>query len=201
MTGVLLIWGLRVKKTALGTVRIISGTLKGSKLPVLDSDGLRPTSDRVRETLFNWIQHNIQGRVVLDLFAGSGALGFEAASRQASKVILLEREPAAAALLEESKQRLKIDNAVIIQSDSLAWLREHSGHSFDLVFIDPPYSSDLWPAIWPVLEPQMAEGGRVYLEHDVRRSVVLPEGFTLLKEGRTSQSRFMLVQWHKPPVG
>jgi 16S rRNA (guanine966-N2)-methyltransferase len=139
--------------------------------------------------------------MVLDMFAGSGALGFEAASRQASKVILLEREPAAAALLEESKQRLKIDNAVIIQPDSLAWLREHSGPSFDLVFIDPPYSSDLWPAIWPVLEPQMAEGGRVYLEHDVRRSVVLPEGYRLLKEGRTSQSRFMLVQWHKPPVG
>ena len=163
-----------MKKTALGTVRIISGTLRGSKLPVLDSDGLRPTSDRVRETLFNWIQHNIQGRVVVDMFAGSGALGFEAASRQASKVI---------------------------QTDSLAWLREHPGPLFDLVFIDPPYSSDSWPAIWPVLGRLMAEGGLVYLEHDVRRSVVLPEGFTLLKEGRTSQSRFMLVQWHKPPVG
>ncbi len=84
-----------MKKTGQGSVRIIAGTLKGSKLPVLESEGLRPTSDRVRETVFNWIQHSILGREVLDMFAGSGALGFEAASRQAAHVTLLENNPEA----------------------------------------------------------------------------------------------------------
>lgn len=190
-----------MKKTGQGSVRIIAGTLKGSKLPVLDSEGLRPTSDRVRETLFNWLQNSIQGRQVLDMFAGSGALGFEAASRLAKHVILVEDNAAAAAKLREDKLRLKIGNAEIVQADSLHWLRTYPGPAFDLVFIDPPYSSDHWQRLWPLLEAKLANSALVYIEHDISRAQGLPEGFQLLKEGKTRQSRFLLAQWHKPPVG
>ena len=190
-----------MKKTGQGSVRIIAGTLKGSKLPVLDGEGLRPTSDRVRETVFNWIQHSIQGREVLDMFAGSGALGFEAASRQAGHVSLLENNPAAAASLRDGKQRLKIANADVIQADSMAWLQAYQGPVFDLVFIDPPYSSDHWPALWPALGLNLADKGLVYIEHDVQRPLTLPEGFRLLKQGKTRQCRFLLAEWQKPPVG
>lgn len=190
-----------LKKTGQGSVRIIAGTLKGSKLPVLDSEGLRPTSDRVRETLFNWIQHSIQGRQVLDMFAGSGALGFEAASRQAKHVVLLEHNPAAAATLRDAALRLKVTNVDIIQADSLNWLRTCQAPAFDLVFIDPPYSSDHWPGLWPLLGVKLADRALVYIEHDVTRALDLPDGLQLLKEGKTRQSRFLLAQWHKPPVG
>lgn len=199
--GLLRIWGWRVKKTGQGSVRIIAGTLKGSKLPVLDSEGLRPTSNRVRETVFNWIQHNIQGREVLDLFAGSGALGFEAVSRQAGHVTLLENNPAAAASLRDCKQRLKIANADVIQSDSMAWLMAYQGPAFQLVFIDPPYSSDHWPALWPALGLKLADKSLVYIEHDLQRPLALPDGLRLLKQGKTRQSLFLLAEWQKPPVG
>ena len=190
-----------MKKTGQGSVRIIAGTLKGSKLPVLDSEGLRPTSDRVRETLFNWLQNSIQGRQALDMFAGSGALGFEAASRQAKHVILVEDNAAAVVKLREDTLRLKIGNAEIVQADSLNWLGTYPGPAFDLAFIDPPYSSDHWQRLWPLLEAKLADRALVYIEHDVSRALVLPDGFQLLKEGKTRQCRFLLAQWHKPPVG
>jgi 16S rRNA (guanine966-N2)-methyltransferase len=190
-----------VKKTGQGSVRIIAGTLRGSKLPVLESEGLRPTSDRVRETVFNWIQHSIQGREVLDMFAGSGALGFEAASRQAAHVTLLENNPEAIALLRENRQRLNIANADVIQADSMSWLQAYQGPPFNLVFLDPPYSSKHWPELWPVLGLNLADKGLVYIELDVQRPLALPEGFLLLKQGKTRQSRFLLAEWQKPPVG
>ena len=108
-----------MNKTGLGNVRIIAGKLRGSKLPVLQQIGLRPTANRVRETLFNWLQHSIQGCNVLDLFAGSGALGFEAASRMALQVTMLESNFEVYKQLEASKNRLSIENVNIIHTDSI----------------------------------------------------------------------------------
>jgi 16S rRNA (guanine966-N2)-methyltransferase len=190
-----------VKKTGTGCVRIIAGQLKGSKLPVLDKQGLRPTSSRVRETVFNWLQHNIQGKRVLDLFAGSGALGFEAASRLAKQVVLVEHDAATVQQLHENKARLNVDSAEIIQADSLKWLAAHHGPSFDIIFLDPPYAFEQWQVLWQSLAPMCAEQSLVYVEHSVQQSIDWPKQLTLLKQGKTVQSQFFLAQWHKSPVG
>lgn len=190
-----------MRKTGEGSVRIIAGCLKGSKLPVLDKEGLRPTSNRIRETVFNWLQHSIQGKRVLDLFAGSGAMGFEAASRLAKQVVLLERDYAAAQSLKDSKSRLKIDSIEVIQSDSMAWLRVYQGQPFEAVFLDPPYQFAQWPDLWRLLMPALAEQALVYVEVSQQQEMDWPSQFQILKQGKTAQSRFFLVQWHKSPVG
>jgi len=190
-----------VKKTGVGCVHIIAGQLKGSKLPVLDKHGLRPTSNRVRETVFNWLQNSIQGKRVLDLFAGSGALGFEAASRLAKQVVLLENDAATAQQLRENTVRLKTDSVLIIQADSLKWLADSQSSPFDIVFLDPPYAFGQWPVLWTSLAPLLAEQALVYIEHSVKQSLYWPEQLTLLKQGKTSQSQFFLGQWQKSPVG
>ncbi|MGH8108729.1 MAG: 16S rRNA (guanine(966)-N(2))-methyltransferase RsmD, partial [Arenimonas sp.] len=131
-----------MNKAPFGQVRIISGLWRGSKLPVESYPGLRPTSDRVRETLFNWLQSQIAGKRVLDCFAGTGALGFEAASRGAAEVVLLEKVPALVNSLRESATRLKAGNLKVESSDSFSWLGRQPTERFDLVFIDPPFGSD-----------------------------------------------------------
>ena len=190
-----------MKKTAQGSVRIISGTLKGSKLPVLDSVGLRPSADRVRETVFNWLQHSIQDRSALDLFAGSGALGFEAASRAAKRVVLVEHNPAAVELLKASKARLKIDNTDIIQADALMWLARQQNLDFDLVFLDPPFALACWNQLWPLLIPHLTTMALLYLEFAVGKQPTLPDGLQVLKQGSTRHSQFLLAQWQKPDFG
>ncbi len=192
---------MRVKKTGVGCVHIIAGQLKGSKLPVLDKNGLRPTSNRVRETVFNWLQHNIQGKRVLDLFAGSGALGFEAASRLANHVTLVENDTATAQMLRENQARLKIDSVEIVHADSLKWLAASQSPPFDIVFLDPPFAFGQWPALWKSLAPLLAGQALVYIEHSVKHSVDRPEQLALLKQGKTSQSQFFLGQWQKSSVG
>ena len=123
-------------------VRIIGGQWKRSKLPVADSPGLRPTPDRVRETLFNWLGQDLSGWRCLDAFAGSGALGFEAASRGAAEVVLVERDPRIVRSLRESQQRLQATALRVEAADALAVLRRANPQSFELVFIDPPF--DAW---------------------------------------------------------
>ena len=190
-----------MRKTGPGHVRIIAGSLRGSKLPVLDADGLRPTGDRVRETLFNWLQNRIEGRRVLDLFAGSGALGFEAISRGAAEAVLVENHAPAAALLRASRERLKADRLHVVQSDALAWLTGNAGQRFDLVFLDPPFASDLWPRLWPLLLPMLNDGALVYVEAAASASLALPAGLVALREGETRESRYLLAQWQKPVDG
>ncbi len=190
-----------MKKTGTGVVRIIAGQLKGSKLPVLDIHGLRPTSNRVRETVFNWLQHSIQGKWVLDLFAGSGALGFEAASRLAGHVLMLECDFSAAQALRDNALRLKTDSVEIIQADSLKWLETYQGAPFDVIFLDPPYAFSNWKALWQVIAPALNDHAHVYIEHSVQEIIVWPEQLRILKQGKTSQSQFFLAQWHKSPAG
>jgi 16S rRNA (guanine966-N2)-methyltransferase len=186
-----------VKKTGLGYVRIIAGTLRGSKLPVLDQPGLRPSSDRVRETLFNWLQHHIQGSRVLDLFAGTGALGFESASRGASRVIMLERSAEACALLTSNKQRLRTDNVEVVQLDSLQWLKNSPITGMNLVFLDPPYAYQNWAELWSLLLLKIAPNVLIYVEIGKNDDCIMPAELTILKQGKTQQSNYFLTQWKK----
>ena len=166
-----------------------------------DADGLRPTGDRVRETLFNWLQNRIAGRRVLDLFAGSGALGFESASRGAAEVLLVESHPPAAAMLRASRERLQADRLQVVQADALAWLAGSGTGRFDLVFLDPPFASDHWPRLWPLLLPLLNDGALVYAEAAASAALALPAGLVALKEGKTRESRYLLAQWQKPAGG
>jgi 16S rRNA (guanine966-N2)-methyltransferase len=148
-------------------VRIIGGQWKRSKLPVADRPGLRPSPDRVRETLFNWLGQDLGGWRCLDAFAGSGALGFEAASRDPAQVLLLERDRLLAASLEQTRQRLKATTLSIINADAMAWMARCAPQSYELVFIDPPFDSDL-------LVPAIAAAARL----------VVPDGFVYVEAGR-----------------
>ena len=145
-------------------VRIIGGLWKRSKLPVGDRPGLRPTPDRVRETLFNWLGQDLAGWRCLDAFAGTGALGFEAASRGAAEVVLLERDPALVAQLVASKVRLHADTVRVERADAVQWMARSSPAAFDLVLLDPPFDSPLLvPAVEAALRIVSADG-LVYVE-------------------------------------
>lgn len=152
-------------RRAPGEVRLIGGQWRRSKLPVADRPGLRPTPDRVRETLFNWLGQDLSGWRVLDAFAGSGALGFEAASRGAAAVQLLEADAALVASLQASRLRLGAQAALQVhKADALGWMARAEAASFDLVLLDPPFDSDLAaPALLQAARLAGA-GGFVYLE-------------------------------------
>jgi 16S rRNA (guanine966-N2)-methyltransferase len=145
-------------------VRIIGGVWKRSKLPVADRPGLRPTPDRVRETLFNWLGQTLSGWRCLDAFAGTGALGFEAASRGAAEVVLLERDAAAFASLVETKARLKADAVRVERADALSWMARSAAGAFDLVLLDPPFDAPLAEPAMAAASRIVAAGGFVYVE-------------------------------------
>ena len=126
------------KSNQTGVVRIIAGKHRGRKLPVLLAEGLRPTTDRVKETVFNWLMHDVLDSHCLDCFAGAGSLGFEALSRGAESVTLVEKQANIARQLKSNIALLKAENAQVIQQDCLSFL-SHSQQKFDLVFIDPPF--------------------------------------------------------------
>lgn len=149
-----------------GEVRIIGGQWKRSRLPVPDRPGLRPTPDRVRETLFNWLGQSLDGWRCLDAFAGSGALGFEAASRGAAEVVLVERDRALVARLEQSRARLQADAVRIEGAEALAWMRRCPPVRFELVFLDPPFDAQLFDAALAAAAPLVVPDGFVYLEAD-----------------------------------
>ncbi len=145
-------------------VRLIGGQWKRSKLPVADRPGLRPTPDRVRETLFNWLGQDLTGWRVLDAFAGSGALGFEAASRGAAEVRLLERDPALVASLQASRERLKATMLRVERAEAAAWMASAPPATFDLVLLDPPFDAGLLPAALAAAARLVRECGFVYAE-------------------------------------
>jgi 16S rRNA (guanine(966)-N(2))-methyltransferase RsmD len=148
----------------LGEVRLIGGQWKRSKLPVADRPGLRPTPDRVRETLFNWLGQDMSGWRVLDAFAGSGALGFEAASRGAAEVILLENDPTLVDSLRESRQRLDATTLRVERADALTWMARSAPARFELVLIDPPFDAELAVAAAAAAARLLVEGGFLYVE-------------------------------------
>lgn len=148
-------------------MRIIGGALRSRRLSFPQADGLRPTADRVRETLFNWLQLSVPAARVLDLFAGSGALGFEAASRGASSVVMVERDKSAVASLRANRQALGTETVSVVEADAVAWLRSlKRGTQFDLVFVDPPFDAALQCPIANALADSgcLAPGALIYIE-------------------------------------
>jgi 16S rRNA (guanine966-N2)-methyltransferase len=184
-----------------GVVRIIGGDWRGTRLPVADRDGLRPTSDRVRETLFNWLQPMLPGARVLDLFAGSGALGLEAVSRGAHEAVLVERDPQLAESLRQLATKLPGGERVqVVCADALVWLGAAPG-DFDLAFVDPPFASDLWRRALAGLEGHLADDAWLYLESSLEASADPAPIWRPYREGRTREVRFALYRRdpHGPP--
>ncbi|WP_114417206.1 16S rRNA (guanine(966)-N(2))-methyltransferase RsmD [Marinospirillum perlucidum] len=186
-----------LKQGLQGQVRIIGGDWRGRKLPVPFCEGLRPTSDRVRETLFNWLQFDLPGSRCLDAFAGSGALAAESLSRGASQVLLLEKEPRVAKQLRELLTELAGDQAQVLNADTLQYLEQESKEAFDLVFLDPPFTQGLLEPTCRLLEDQgwLAESAKIYLEIEKQAPVQqLPDNWSLLKEKEAGEVRYSLYQ-------
>ena len=180
---------------ARGSVRIIGGRWRGTRLPVLDAAGLRPTSDRVRETLFNWLAPVLPGARVLDLFAGSGALGLEALSRGAGEALLVERDAKLAESLRQTVARLDAGNeAQVVVADAPAFLRAPLHGRFDLAFLDPPFAANLWPAAFAALPSWLADDAWLYVESSPAAAIEPGKGFRLHREGRTRDARYALYR-------
>ncbi|MDO9102454.1 MAG: 16S rRNA (guanine(966)-N(2))-methyltransferase RsmD [Candidatus Nitrotoga sp.] len=144
-------------------VRIIGGTHRSRWVGFPDAEGLRPTPDRVRETLFNWLGQNLNGRRCLDLFAGSGILGLEAASRGAAEVVMVERNRTVFRALQETLIKLACSNVLLRCEDGLEFARQKNG-LFDVIFLDPPFQSDYLPKLLPLLADKLTQDGLVYVE-------------------------------------
>ncbi len=175
-----------------GRIRIIGGAHRGRKLAVLERDGLRPTPDRVRETLFNWLGQSLEGLACLDLFAGSGALGFEAASRGAARVVMVERDRAAFDALEQNRARMGAGQVALVQGDAMDYLRRAS-ERFDVVFLDPPFGQNALPAALAALGASLAPGARVYVEAPAPLQAAGP--WEELRAARAGQVSYQLLQW------
>ena len=178
-----------------GEVRIIGGLYKRSKLPVADRPGLRPTPDRVRETLFNWLGQDLSGWRCADVFAGTGALGFEAASRGAVEVLLVEQDPALVLQLNAFKAKLKADAIRVERGDALSALRRLMPGSMQLVLLDPPFESALVESALKAAALAIAPTGLIYLE--APRAWALEElqalGLQLHRSGKAGAVHFHLL--------
>jgi len=186
----------RSRPRARGSLRIVGGAYRGRRLVVLNQDGLRPTSDRVRETLFNWLAPVVEGARCLDLFAGSGALGFEAASRGAGEVVMVERSEPVIRILRENIQVMGAHGINLVQADAVCWLME-GGRPFDIVFLDPPFSDDLLAQSFAMLAANgwLSPNARLYVEAPLSRGFPgLPLDWRLVRDKRAGQVRYGLVE-------
>ncbi|MED5511157.1 MAG: 16S rRNA (guanine(966)-N(2))-methyltransferase RsmD [Pseudomonadota bacterium] len=185
-------------KSANGFIRIISGQFRGRKLPVKDVQGLRPTTDRIKETVFNWLMQDTRGAAVLDCFAGSGGLGFEALSRFADHAVFFELDKSAASQLKENINMLKLDNAVVKQGNSLSLLEQNTqNEQFDLIFVDPPFRQNLAEKSCFLLEKNnwLSAQALIYVEVESELSdLSSPDNWMLLKEKTAGQVICRLYQ-------
>ncbi len=177
-------------------VRIIGGLWKRTPLPVTAIDGLRPTPDRVRETLFNWLGQDLEGLRCLDLFAGTGALGFEAASRGAVRVVLVERHPRAATQLRAIKDKLGAGAIEIAEADAIRFAANLAAGSFDVVFLDPPFDSTLFGDALKLAFPLVAPGGVLYAETStpIEAAGELPAGWSIDRRGKAGLVHYHLLR-------
>lgn len=175
-------------------VRIIGGDWRSRIIRFPESVGLRPTPDRVRETVFNWLGQRLDGNNCLDLFSGSGALGFEALSRGASEVVMVEQSQVVARALSENASYLGATSAVIVNADALIYLRGPQ-RAFDVVFLDPPFNQSLLPAVLALLRPWLASDARVYMECEP--SFDPGAEWKILKQSRAGQVKFQLLSLAK----
>ena len=172
-------------------VRIVGGQWRSRLLEVAKLPGLRPTPDRVRETLFNWLGQDLDGWRCLDLFAGTGVLGFEAASRGAVAVTLVERDPRAATALREAARLLDASQVEVLRADAVEFARTTS-RKFDLVFLDPPYRQGLLEKVEPALERLLEPEGWLYAESE--HPLTELGRWKTVREGRAGQVHFHLMQ-------
>jgi 16S rRNA (guanine966-N2)-methyltransferase len=177
-----------------GRVRIIGGSLRGSKLEVPDVVGLRPTPDRVRETLFNWLMPVIEGARCLDLFAGTGALGIEALSRGAAHVDFVESDAQLARLLRDNLARLK--QAATVSQSAASRFVESAGGEYDVVFLDPPFADDLWDRAMASLEThrRLSSSAWIYVESPENHTICAPANWERHREGHAGAVRFALYR-------
>ena len=171
------------------TIRIAGGQLRGRKLSLPNRDGLRPTPSRARETLFNWLQGWVEGRRVLDLFAGAGTLSFEAASRGASEVVAIERDKSTAKALDNTAKTWGVSELQVITGCALS--TPLSGE-FDLIFIDPPFGQSLLAPALEKIRPHLAADAMVAVEHEA--GVTLPEGWGVLKSTKVGADHLLLIE-------
>ena len=187
-------------RTAPHEVRIIAGLWKRTPLPVADKPGLRPTPSRVRETLFNWLGQDMSGLRCLDAFAGTGALGFEAASRGAAEVVLVEQDSALLQSLNQIRTRLKADGVRVERGDGVAALRQRAGAALDVVFLDPPFAEgqndELVLAALSAARQAIHSEGLVYLEapRPWLDSELSPLGLAVHRQGKAGQVAFHLLR-------
>ena len=180
---------------AAGRIRVIGGTLRNSRIEVADVAGLRPTPERVRETLFNWLAPTIEGARCLDLCAGTGALGIEALSRGAGSAWFVEPNVAAAKVLRQNLERLQVTAAQVTALDAQVFLRG-APQPMDLVFMDPPFALDLWTPLAERLEQGgwLAVGATIYVECPRATSPELPLAWKLHRESVAGEVRFTLYR-------
>ncbi|MDD3266803.1 MAG: 16S rRNA (guanine(966)-N(2))-methyltransferase RsmD [Burkholderiales bacterium] len=178
------------RRFIVGKIRIIGGKHRSLQLPVLELDGLRPTLDRVKETLFNWLGQDLTGMTCLDLFAGSGSLGFESVSRNAKQVVMIEKDNKIYKQLLQNKNKLKADNCELINQDAVSFLKSHTA-IYDVIFVDPPYNSSLYEQLIPLLDKITTENSLIYIENseDIEYA-----GFTILKSAKAGMVKYALLQ-------
>ena len=187
-------------------IRIIGGQYKRTKLQVADKPGLRPTPDRVRETLFNWLGQDLSGWRCLDAFAGTGALGFEAASRGAAQVLLVEQDAALVAQLKRVQDQLKAEVVQVVRGDAVAALRHAPAASLELIFLDPPFDSAVFEAAVQAAAPALSVTGFLYLEAPKRWSESELQGLGLqlhrhLKAGMVHAHLLRRIEAVAEPAG
>ena len=180
-----------------GRLRIVAGKWRSRLLPIADQQGLRPTSARVRETLFNWLSTGIRGSHCLDAFAGTGALGFEALSRGAATVTMIEKSPKVSELLRSSVELLEADNARIECADAMSFLNRRADKRYDIVFLDPPFTDDLVEECCHLLQSNgwLADRAAIYIEQDKSKPLAeLPAGWQVTRSKKAGNVRFLLAR-------
>ena len=183
-----------------GIVRVIGGAWRGRKLSFPAVDGLRPTSDRIRETLFNWLREEVGGARCLDVFSGSGALGFEAASRGAAWVTLIERHAQAAAQLKSNKTLLSAENCEVLARAADAVLSASPSLPYQVVFLDPPFAADLWAETAALLTDNgwLATGAKIYVECPRKQDLpAFPDSWTLTREKTAGAVKYCLFEYQQ----
>jgi len=176
-----------------GKIRIIAGEYRGRRIAVPDRPGLRPTPDRVRETLFNWLGQSLEGLSCLDLFAGSGALGFEAASRGAARVVMVEHDRAVVEALRKTKELIGAKQVELVLQDAFAYL-QRTRDRFDVVFLDPPFRQNALPAVFRLLRAARVtvESGEPFAAGEAWREV---------RRARAGQVSYQLLEWRGDDQG
>lgn len=172
-------------------IRIVGGQWRSRLIDVANAKGLRPTPDRVRETLFNWLGQTLDGLSCLDLFAGSGILGFEAASRGAAEVVMVEHDPKTFAVLQTNKAVLSAKRVELVSGDAVKFLQTGS-RAFDVVFLDPPYGQGWLERVEPYIERILRPGGRLYAEAEAPLTALA--GLQVVRQGKAGQVYFHLLQ-------